>query len=397
MGGAAGHPDARGDACRRGHQVEDTKNYDWWRGSHAIAPSEMQPIERAPTFNTTNRGKLGLTLDLNHPRGVEILKRLVKISDLLVENFSPGVIERMGLAYPVLAEINPRLIMLSMPAFGSDGPECNARGYGMTMEAMAGVTGLCTYHDGDRPYMLENALGDPVTGLNGTFAILVAMHERGRTGRGQRVEIAQVEGLIPLIGPQLIEYQMTGELPRRFGNRHPDHAPYGIFRCAGDDNWIAIAIENDDQFHRLASALGVEHLGRDPRFALEPARKLNEDALAAELDRVLKNLAAEEIAAQLNRAGVPAGPVSSPPQVLGDPQLGARDFFVPVDRAVVGTHLYPSSAVQLRSSPLDATRPAPLLGEHNARVIREILGMTEAELAELESSNIIGTRPRQYT
>jgi crotonobetainyl-CoA:carnitine CoA-transferase CaiB-like acyl-CoA transferase len=286
--------------------------------------------------------------------------------------------------------------MLSMPAFGSDGPECNARGYGMTMEAMAGVTGLCTYRGEDRPYMLENALGDPVTGLNGTFAIMCAIHERKRTGRGQQIEIAQVEGVIPLIGPQLVEYQVTGELPPRIGDRHPYRAPHGIFRCAGDDSWIAIAIEADDQFRTLASFLGAPQLAADPRFAAESDRKANEDPLAAELNSLLQDCNAEELAEKLSRARIPAGPVNSAPQVLADPQLSARGFFVPVERAVVGAHLYPSSAAHLTATPLDATRPAPLLGEHNAQVIRELLGMDAPELEQLERDGIIGTRPRQY-
>ena len=377
-------------------KVEDTRNYDWWRGSHAMAPPEMQPIERAPTFNTVNRGKLDLTLDLSHPRGIEILNRLVKFSDLLVENFSPGVMDRLGLGFAVVKEINPGLIMLSMPAFGADGPECNARGYGMTMEAMAGVTRLCTYRGDDRPYMLENALGDPVTGLNGTFAIMCAIHERKRTGCGQHIEIAQVEGVIPLIGPQLIDYQLTGQLPPRIGDRHPSHAPHGIFRCAGDDSWIAIAVADDAQFRVLAEILGAPRLTSDPRFALEADRKANEDALATELNSLLQACAADDVAQKLNRAGLPAAPVNPPPQVLADPQLSARGFFVPVERAVVGTHLYPSSAAHLTATPLDATRPAPLLGEHNAQVLRELLGMDATELEQLKRDGIIGARPRQY-
>lgn len=376
-------------------KVEDTRNYDWWRGSHAMAPPEMRPIERSPVFNTANRGKLGITLDLSGPRGIEILKRLVKFSDLLVENFSPGVMDRLGLGFAVLSEINPGLIMLSMPAFGADGPECNARGYGMTMEAMAGVTGLCAYRGDDRPYMLENALGDPVTGLNGAFAIMCAIHERKRTGRGQHVEIAQVEGVIPMIGPQLIECQL-GEAPARIGDRHPTHAPHGIFRCAGDDSWIAIAIDDDARFRAFAEILGAPRLTDDPRFAAESGRKANEDALAAELNPLFQTCAADEIAEKLSRAGIIAAPVNPPPQVLADPQLSARGFFVPVDRAVVGVHLYPSSAAHLAATPLDPTRPAPLLGEHNAKVMRELLGMDAGEIERLERDGVIGTRPRQY-
>ncbi len=163
-------------------KVEDTHHFDWWRGSLSMAPPEMQPIERAAVFNTANRGKRGVTLDLASARGIEILKRLIEVSAIIVENFSPGVMDRLGLAYDNLRAINPQLIMISMPSFGSDGPECNARGYGNTVEAMAGVTGLTGYHDGDgQRYTLSNALGDPVGGLHGVFALMVALRERERT------------------------------------------------------------------------------------------------------------------------------------------------------------------------------------------------------------------------
>ena len=181
-------------------KVEDTNHFDWWRGSLSMAPPEMQPIERASVFNTANRGKRGVTLDLTDARGIEILKRLIEVGDILIENFSPGVMDRLGLGYQSVSAINPRMIMISMPSFGSDGPECNARGYGNTVEAMAGVTGLTGYHDGNgQRYTLSNALGDPVGGLHGVFALMVALRERERTGRGQWIELAQVEALIPFV------------------------------------------------------------------------------------------------------------------------------------------------------------------------------------------------------
>src|SRR3984957_20061522 len=244
-------------------KVEDTHHFDWWRGSLSMGPPEMQPIERAAVFNTANRGKRGVTLDLPSARGIEILKRLIEVSDILVENFSPGVIGRLGLGYQSVSAINPRLIMISMPSFGSDGPECNARGYGNTVEAMAGVTGLTGYHDGDgQRYTLSNALGDPVGGLHGVFALMVAIRERERTGRGQLIELAQVESLIPFVADALIDFQFAEKVPAARGNRHREHAPHGIYRCAGDDNWIALACETDDQWRRLASALGIN----DKRF-----------------------------------------------------------------------------------------------------------------------------------
>ncbi len=379
-------------------KVEDTHYFDWWRGSLSMAPPEVQPIERAATFNTTNRGKLGVTLDLLNPRGIELVKRLVAHSDILIENYSPGVMERFGLTYEILAPLNPRLIMISMPSFGYGGPETFSRGYGNTVEAMAGVTGLARYHDSDQPYTLSNALGDPVGGLTGTFGILAALHEREKTGRGQWIELAQVEGVIPLLAGPILEYQLTGKVPKPRGNRHPEFAPHGIFRCVGDEEhaWIALAAESEEQWRALAHALGIEHLATDPRFIDASSRKANEDALDAELTRALATISVEEAVARLRDAAVYAAPVNSAPAVLGDAQLQDRGYFVPVERAVVGTHLYPGAVTRMSATPASQHIPAPLLGEHNAEVFRELLGMTDAELSELEAAGVIGTAPRDY-
>jgi crotonobetainyl-CoA:carnitine CoA-transferase CaiB-like acyl-CoA transferase len=379
-------------------KVEDTHYFDWWRGSLSMAPPEAQPIERAATFNTTNRGKLGVTLDLLNPRGIELVKRLVAHSDILIENYSPGVMERFGLTYEILAPLNPRLIMISMPSFGYGGPETFSRGYGNTVEAMAGVTGLARYHDSDQPYTLSNALGDPVGGLTGTFGILAALHEREKTGRGQWIELAQVEGVIPLLAGPILEYQLTGKVPAPRGNRHPEFSPHGIFRCAGGEEhaWIALATHSDDQWRALARALGLENLATDPRFIDASSRKANEDALDAEVTRALATISIDDAVTRLRAASVYAASVNSAPAVLGDAQLQDRGYFVPVERAVVGTHLYPGAVPRMSVTPASQEVPAPLLGEHNAVVFRELLAMTEAELAELEAAGVIGTAPRDY-
>jgi crotonobetainyl-CoA:carnitine CoA-transferase CaiB-like acyl-CoA transferase len=373
-------------------KVEDTRHFDWWRGSLSMAPPEMQPIERAAVFNTANRGKRGVTLDLASVRGIEILKRLIEVSDILIENFSPGVMDRLGLAYEAVRAINPRLIMISMPSFGSDGPESNARGYGNTVEAMAGVTGLTGYHDGDgQRYTLSNALGDPVGGLHGVFALMVALRERERSGRGQLIELAQVESLIPFVADAMLDFQFTGKVPAVRGNRHREHAPHGIYRCAGDDNWIALACESDEQWRSLADALGIV----DQRFAIASDRKANEDALDAELSRAIANLSADDCVARLRDADVLVAPVNSAPAVMADPQIQGREYFVAIDRAVVGTHLYPGAVARLPDTPLRADTPAPLLGEHNRQVFADLLAMTDEEITELERSGVIGSSPRQ--
>ena len=378
-------------------KIEDTHHFDWWRGSLSMAPPEMQPIERAAVFNTANRGKRGVTLDLASARGIEILKGLIEVSHILVENFSPGVMDRLGLGYDSLRAINPRLIMISMPSFGSDGPECNARGYGNTVEAMAGVTGLTGYHDGDgQHYTLSNALGDPVGGLHGVFALMVALRERERTGRGQKIELAQVESLIPFVADAILDFQFTGKVPAARGNRHCEHAPHGIYRCAGDDNWIALACETDDQWRSLARAIGIEGLADDKRFTDASARKTNEDALDAELSRAFSSVNLDDCVARLRDADVIAAPVNSAPAVMSDPQIQSREYFVAIDRAVVGTHLYPGAVARIPDTPLRADAPAPLLGEHNRQVFAELLGMSDDDIAELERTGVIGSSPREY-
>src|SRR5260370_41472742 len=353
-------------------KVEDTHHFDWWRGSLSMAPPEMQPIERAAVFNTANRGKRAVTLDLASPRGIEILRSLIKVSDLLIENFSPGVMERLGLCDSAARELNPRMIMISMPSFGSDGPESNARGYGNTVEAMAGVTGLTGYHDGDgQHYTLSNALGDPVAGLHGVFALMVALRERARSGRGQLVELAQVETLIPFVTEGILEHQFSGKLAAVRGNRHREHAPHGIYRCGRDDNWIALACETDDQWRSLVKTLALNHLLDDKRFADALARKSNEDALDAELSRALADTNLDESVDRLQACGVLAAPVNSAPAVIGDPQLQSREYFIPIERAVVGTHLYPGAGARMRETPLTADAPPPMLGAHYHLGFRE--------------------------
>jgi benzylsuccinate CoA-transferase BbsF subunit len=181
-------------------------------------------------------------------------------------------------------------------------------------------------------------------------------------------------------------------VPEASGNRHREHAPHGIYRCAGDDNWIALACETDDQWRRLASALGID----DQRFASASARKANEDALDAELSRVIMQLSADDCVARLRDAGVLVAPVNSAAAVMADPQIQSREYFVAIDRAVVGTHLYPGAVARIPETPLRADSPAPLLGEHNRQVFAEILGMSDDDIAELERSGVIGSSPRQH-
>jgi crotonobetainyl-CoA:carnitine CoA-transferase CaiB-like acyl-CoA transferase len=228
--------------------------------------------------------------------------------------------------------------------------------------------------------------------LHGVFALMVALRERERTGRGQWIELAQVESLIPFVGDAIVDFQFTGKVPAARGNRHREHAPHGIYKCAGDDSWIALACETDEHWRNLAAALGID----DKRFATASERKANEDALDAELSRSIAQLSADDCIERLREAGVLAAPVNPASAVMADPQIQSREYFVAIDRAVVGTHLYPGAVARLPDTPLRADTPAPLLGEHNRQVFAETLGMTDDEISELERSGVIGSSPRQY-
>ncbi len=380
-------------------KVEDTHHFDWWRGSLSMGPPEMQPIERAATFNTANRGKLGVTLDLLNPRGIELVKRIVAHADILIENYSPGVMERLRADLRDSGADQSAADYDLDARFGYDGPETFSRGYGNTVEAMAGVTGLARYHDSeDNPtrYRTRSAIrsGDSPA----RSRILAAIYERENTGRGQWIELAQVEARDPVAGgpdPRVSSHRQGAGAARQPPSRS---APHGIFRCAGGeaDAWIALAAHRDDQWRGLARALGIEHLASDPRFLAAASRKANEDALDAAIGAALAAISADDAVARLSAAGVYAAPVNSAPAVLGDSQLQERGYFVPIERAVVGTHLYPGAVARMSATPAAQEAPAPLLGEHNGAVFRGLLEMTDAEIAELEAAGVIGTAPRTY-
>lgn len=383
-------------------KVEDTLHYDWWRGGHpkdaprgpdgAIIPTH----ELAPTFNSVNRGKRGITLDLAQPQGRAVFLKLVAVSDVLVENFTPRVTGRLGIDYATLSVINPALIMLSMPAMGASGPEAGYSGFGMTIEAMAGLTALCGYQDGP-PQFMSNAFGDPVSGLNGAVAVLIALIERRRTGRGRQIELSQVEGFLPITAGALLDVQLNGRAAGRTGNHRPGLAPHNVYRCAGDDDqaWFALAVGTDREWQAVCLALARPDLAADARFADVISRHRHQ----AELDALIAGWAARRdrssALAALSEAGAPAAPVHSNGGVLDEPAHVLRELFHPVERAYSGIHLYPSLPLLVDGARPLPDRPAPCLGEHNAEVLRSLLGMNEAEVGRLAAEGVIGAAPRE--
>ncbi len=369
-------------------KVESCERFDWWRGWEATEEwIALNAAEQSVSFNTVNRNKLDVTLDLTSPDGTALLKRLVAIADVVVENYSSGVLPKLGLDYAALKAVNPQIVMLSMPAFGSNGPWSRYRAYGSTVEHASGLPHLNGEPDGP-PTMVHVAYGDAVGGLNGAAALLTALRHRKRTGEGQYLDLSQSEGLFPLGIHGILHRSVTGHAPIRTGNRSATCAPHGVYPASGEDGWVVIQVLTDEQWGALAGLVaGLRPFGGiDDRLA-------RRDELDRELSAWTRTRAAREIMTQLQAVGVPAAAVYSAADVIDDPHLAARRFWQMLPRAYVGMQPNPVAPYRVGTAPIPIEAPAPTLGQHNRHVLVELLGLTDADLARLTQAGVIGDRP----
>jgi len=372
-------------------KVEAVNSWDLIRTFTGQPPKVERVWDKSPYFNHLNRDKYGCVLDLSQERGRELFLRLAAISDVVIENFRAEVMENLGLTYEVLSAANPQLIVVSMPAHGSTGPERDFIAYGTNAEQLSGLCHLTGY-EGGPPQKTGISYGDPVAGVAAAGAIALALWDRRRSGRGQYIEVAQRENLINLIGEQVVAYSMTGREPARRGNRHTSMAPHGCYPCSGDDEWLTLACEDDAQFAALCRVMGRPELAADERFADVVSRYRNQEALDAEIAAWARERP-KETAAALQAAGVPASPVLSSPGVFEDAHLRARGFFESVAHSVAGTWEVEGPHWRFSESPGHVRLPAPAFGEHNAYVFRELLGLSEEEVAALEAEGVTGSAP----
>ena len=351
-----------------------------------------QPWNRQAMFNDFNRNKLGIALALNTPQGKEIFKRLVKISDVVLENYTPRVMKNFGLDYPVLKEINPGIIMISMPGYGMSGPYRDYPAYGSGLEQHAGFSSRIGYAD-SAPYRTQNSYPDPVASVNAASAIMLALWHRRRTGRGQYIELAQIETSICLLGEVILDYSMNQRPPQRMGNRHAFMAPHGCYRCRGEDMWVTIAVARDEEWEALCQVMGGPPWSKEGRFAGQLSRWQNQD----ELDKLIEGWTIGydhyEVMHLLQKVGVAAGAVLNVKEMLNDPQLKERGYFIELTHPQAGSHLYTGFPVKLSRTPACGSWPAPCLGEHNEYVLGEMLGLSEGEIAQLAKDQIISTSP----
>lgn len=337
-------------------------------------------------FLAANHDKRGLTLDLNDQRGTDLLLSLVETADVVVENFSPRVIEAFDLGWEVLREHNPDLVMVRMPAFGLDGPWRERVGFAQTMEQMSGMAWL-TGHEADQPRIPRGPC-DPIAGMHGCFAALLGLRKRDSTGEGAFIESAMVEGAINCAAEMIVEYSANGVTLNRLGNRSRFAAPQGIYETAESEQWLAISCDSDEAWQALAGVVGVDAEG----FATLEDRLTAHDEIDGLIARwaVGRGLAlAEE---ELLGAGVPAIACRNHAALRFHPQFQARRFYELVEHCEVGTHYMPSQPYRMRGIDRWITNATPTLGQHNHEILTE-LGLSAAEITSLEESGTIGTIP----
>ncbi|MCV7155144.1 CaiB/BaiF CoA-transferase family protein [Mycolicibacterium pyrenivorans] len=377
--------------------VESTRHPDGTRLIAGIPVTEELWWERSPIFSGLNTDKRGVTLDLQSAAGRDVLGRLIATADVVVENFTPRVLESMGLTYDAVKAIRPDVVMVRMPGFGLDGPWRDNPAFAYVIEAAAGISWLTGYPDLNpfEPY----SVGDPNAGIHAFNAVLLALEHRRRTGEGSMVEAAMVDAALSVAAEQVIEHSAYGALLQRRGNRGPTAAPQNVYRSneidefGRPDSWVAVAVATDAQWGGLCDALGCPEWAMSDQLATASGRHAHHDLIDRHLSEWCSSRAGDEIVTALWDHGVPVGKVMQPHRQTEIAQLSSRGFFESVGHPVNPTTRHATMPFRLSRGPDRVHRtPAPLLGEHNRDVLTE-LGLTEDEIGRLEADGVIGTAP----
>jgi benzylsuccinate CoA-transferase BbsF subunit len=351
-----------------------------------------RPWNRSAHHIQRNVNKRSLTLELASPAGKALFFKLVRVCDALIENYRASVLDRLGLGYAQLSQVNSQLVYVKISSQGASGPEKDYGSLGSTLEQTAGLASITGYDD-RRPLMTNETYPDPVVGLLAIGALMAALRRRRQSGRGAFVDLSQREAAVTLLGEAVVDYSLTGRVAGPIGNGHPVMMPHGVYPCQGEDMWVAVAVSSEAEWRGLCRAIGQPELAVDPRFVTLPGRRLNQQALNEILSTWTRSHDHYRVMHLLQAHGVPAGPVLTAAEVIADPHLEARAFWDTVEHPEVGLYRQISTPWKLSKHPRSATSPAPGLGEHNHSVLGELLGLSAQEIATLEMQGIIGTRP----
>ncbi len=370
---------------RPGHG-DDTRKW----GPPFLKDTQGHDTADAAYYLACNRGKKSITLDIATPAGRDIARALAATSDVLVENFKVGDLQRHGLDYASLSAINPRLVYCSITGFGQDGPYRDRPGYDFMVQGLGGLMSVTGERDdlpGGGPQKVGVAVADLFTGMYATSAILAALFERTRSGRGQYIDMALLDVQVAMLANLSSSYFVSREAPGRMGNAHLNIVPYHVFRAS--DAFLIVAVGNDGQFKRFCDVIGAPEWPGDPRFATNAQRVGHRDLLVGLIAGKLAAKTAREWLALLEPAGVPCGPINDLAQVFADPQVRHRGLEVRAPHPRAGEVTMVANPIRFSDTPISHDRAPPLLGEHTASVLRDVLGLDEARIDQLRKENVI--------
>jgi len=370
-------------------KIESAGRIDLNRGRPPFTPGK-KGVNASAMFNNINCDKLSVTLNLRHPKGRELAKRIAAISDIVIDNFNPGVMAKMGLGYEELVEVKPDIIVISMPVMGETGPRSHYGGYGMGIEAISGLKYLSGFPD---KMPLGTGIAYPDSGPNprhAMAAVLAALHYRNKTGKGQFIELAQYESTVCFTGTATLEYTANGTIQGSWGGRLPYAAPHGAYRCQGDDRWCVLVVFTDEEWEAFGRAIGDPPWTKDSKFATLDGRKRNEDELDRLIESWTKEKDARKVMEILQNAGIAAGVIQNGKDLLEDDiQLKAQEHYLRIDHPEAGEQTVDGVRIKLSGTPGKVRRPAPMLGEHNEYVLKELLGIPDEEFDMLIVDQVI--------
>ena len=372
-------------------KIESQRRMDVVRGLPPWPLDTMPSPNNSGYYNWLNRNKLGVTLNLTTSRGVEICKEILKKCDVLVENFSRGIMDKYGLDYESVKAINPGIIYVALTAFGSDGPYKNYVMYGRPQIYMSGLAEV-TGHPENPPHPIGISWGDPVGAHHAEFAMLSALYHRKKTGKGQFIDLSQWEDLICISPENIMDYVLNKNVRTRQGNRHDYMAPHNAYKCAGGDlKWVTIAVENDAQWEKLIDIMGNPEWAKDPQYAYSLSRWENQEEMDRHIEAWTLNYTQYEITDMLQKQGIAAFPTLSNRGLTEDPHLNERGFFEEIEHPdpEMNNKKYDGILWKMSKTPGKIRYRAPFPGEHNNYVLGEMLGMSQEEIDRLTEEKVL--------
>ncbi len=368
-------------------KVETRQRMDYMRLGRPIIGDEPDP-EQHPLFHNVNRGKLSIAVNTTKPGAIDLIKELVPHCDVVVENFSPGVMDRLGLGYDVLSGIKSEIVMASISSNGQTGPLRDLRAYAPSIGALSGLDSTMGY-EGERPLGLKHAYADIVGALHSVFAIVSALHQKERTGQGQYIDVSMLRATVATMGAGLMEYEMTGRVMGPKGNYDPAMAPYGNYPCQGDDAWVSIAVRTEDEWRGLKTGMDNPAWCEEERFSSRYSRLKNRRDLDDNLSAWTRERTPGYITELLQANGVAAIPVMGAEDRLFNPHFKERGLYSDIEHPSLGAEPVYNIMWNLERTPPSIHRHAPLLGEHNQKIFGCLLGMAQEEITRLEEDQVL--------